>query len=1203
MAGDEFRIGGSDECDVQLPGSQLPPLVCRIARTPDGLRLRKSDAAFPIFVNGSQVRGLDPVPVRNGDRIAVGPADVTVSVGTNHLRPRFIPVNPPPSGTENSVLSTPYSATGNGDAAPSPTDAAALAAEREGLARTRARLEEQTRELEADRVLWYRRRQEMEAESDRPREFELDRREQDLARARDELTGLRQSLSEQYKERREQLAQMQEVVQGATASLQQRQQELDERERDLDGRIEAAVAGRVRELEADFADRTARLEAAHTDRLAEIEAEAARLRAELASREPSDEALAVAAREVEVTRREEQLQHDQEALQAERDRHAGDVVRLDRWQATLSDRQRALDRRAAVVDERFEQLRRDIAELEEQVRLAGAEQDRLASEAARLDRLRGDLEGEANRLAGRSAQLEAQQAMLAVVRARLDRQHEEARQEAAQLAADRARLDDAQRELDVRLREAERLRAELTIAQEDQAEQARLGAERTALLDATLAEIQQQKDALAAELARLREKESDLDARSAEIAEQTATLKARATQVMELQERLEADRTAIREREATLTEADTARQTFQEQLRRRAEELSARSKLLDQTGHRLADERAELDRLRSELLTDREQAERTTAAARDELTGRATELDRRTAELAEREGALQRQVARLREVGRSVAAARKELAEARRVAEAERQQVEAFRDRAAQEAESLRREAPELEERARTDVDRLTASRDVLRGHLTELHAYAAQTRGDLDAARAELRADADRLRDREQALEAARSEHRLAVAEFRNQLLDWQARVGELRQAMARGESRLDARQAEVTAAARQADETALELARQADELRQERRQVAERRAEVERHLTDMREWYRKKLRELAANRGGEEAAVLPLAAPADEVDPGDKQLGELLRTLELVDADSLDALWAEAHRQRRPLRRVLLTSGAVTLYQLALIEAGNLDGLVLGRLRVVDRVRATPRETAYRVFDPERGGVFLLRHLGEAEMEDAVRPDEFRQRFGAARDAAHPNLAATVEVLEINGRPAALQEWLTGPPSPDWPPEAATPGAWVKLVADAAAALDAAHRTGLVHGRLTAESFVISPDGFLKVTGFGEPPWLVSGAAPASEPTPAADLRALGRVAFGWTQLGQPAGRRRKKPFPESLLAVVRRLEADAQTPMADTAIGTAPYRTAADLAADLARLAALFPCPADTWDRLVRHAAEHVPEEADADLRQSA
>ena len=146
-------------------------------------------------------------------------------------------------------------------------------------------------------------------------------------------------------------------------------------------------------------------------------------------------------------------------------------------------------------------------------------------------------------------------------------------------------------------------------------------------------------------------------------------------------------------------------------------------------------------------------------------------------------------------------------------------------------------------------------------------------------------------------------------------------------------------------------------------------------------------------------------------------------------------------------------------------------MIEAGNLDALVLDRLRVVDRLRASHRETAYRVYDPDRGGVFLLRHLAESEMEDAVRPDEFRQRFAAARDAAHPNLAATVEVLEINGRPAALQEWITGPPSTDWPPEAATPGVWVKLLADATAALDAAQAVGGdIRGKQSAALIVVT-------------------------------------------------------------------------------------------------------------------------------------
>ena len=69
----------------------------------------------------------------------------------------------------------------------------------------------------------------------------------------------------------------------------------------------------------------------------------------------------------------------------------------------------------------------------------------------------------------------------------------------------------------------------------------------------------------------------------------------------------------------------------------------------------------------------------------------------------------------------------------------------------------------------------------LVRGQLAELHAYATQSRDTLDTIRTDLRAEAERLRDREHRLDAARGEHRLAVAEFRQQLLDWQSKVGEL--------------------------------------------------------------------------------------------------------------------------------------------------------------------------------------------------------------------------------------------------------------------------------------------------------------------------------------------------------------------------------------------------------------------------------------
>src|SRR5262249_39222826 len=157
-------------------------------------------------------------------------------------------------------------------------------------------------------------------------------------------------------------------------------------------------------------------------------------------------------------------------------------------------------------------------------------------------------------------------------------------------------------------------------------------------------------------------------------------------------------------------------------------------------------------------------------------------------------------------------------------------------------------------------------------------------------------------------------------------------------------------------------------------------------------------------------------------------------------------------------------------------------LIEADSLDKLVLGRFRIIDRLQHTSRESIYRAFDPQNSeaarlgtpntelGIVLLRHLSEAEMQDPVHPDEYRQRFTAARDLAHPNVAATLEVLDVNGRPAAVQEWLSGLPGGDWPALAGVPGVWYRLLSQAALGLHTAHQAGLVHGRLTPSSFLLT-------------------------------------------------------------------------------------------------------------------------------------
>ena len=237
-----------------------------------------------------------------------------------------------------------------------------------------------------------------------------------------------------------------------------------------------------------------------------------------------------------------------------------------------------------------------------------------------------------------------------------------------------------------------------------------------------------------------------------------------------------------------------------------------------------------------------------------------------------------------------------------------------------------------------------------MREHLAEIHGYARQSREDLEAARQHVQTESERVLQQDLALRVARDEHRVAVASFRQQLIEWQGRVGEMKQSLLQGSTQLERRQAEV-------QEQAQQIATTSARLRNKRNSCKKRSGKspiAVPRWTDtlttcesgivinsvncpasMRRRASAALAEADAARC-QDHGILSLSADAV---PGDHKLGDLLRSLELVDADALNALLLEARRQRRSLRQLLLAGNYLTLYQMALIEAGNLDGLVLGR------------------------------------------------------------------------------------------------------------------------------------------------------------------------------------------------------------------------------------------------------------------------
>ena len=461
--------------------------------------------------------------------------------------------------------------------------------------------------------------------------------------------------------------------------------------------------------------------------------------------------------------------------------------------------------------------------------------------------------------------------------------------------------------------------------------------------------------------------------------------RARSTQLAEMQERLVAERMSLREREAAMLQAETVRVALQDQLRRRADELTEKQKAVAEQTRKRDEEFAALESRRVQIESERREAEERLATLTQQAEEKSRELEAARATLASYEGQtreeltqqaadLAHRVERLKESGRAVARVRKALSLEQRRWREEQAETNAANTVARAELEALRTEVgelqrlmPELELGAKTASERLRDAGAQLGKHLEEVHGYAKQRQDDVESLRARVREEAEQLRQQARSLQTARDEHRLAVAEFRQQIISWQGQVTELRRSLSHDESRLELRQAEVSQAARAVDDTTVRLAEQAEHLHDQERAVAVQRGEMDRHLVDMRDWYRRKLRELVTGPTGSapgpgERDILALTG---DVDPGDRRLGDLLTSNGLVDPETLSALLVEARRQRRSLRQVLLSSGNVTLYQMALIEAGNIDALALRPVRVIDRVRVTPREAVYRVFDPrpERG------------------------------------------------------------------------------------------------------------------------------------------------------------------------------------------------------------------------------------------------
>jgi len=1181
----DFLIGGVPGCDLRI-GTDTPGVTCLLARHPAGVTLRKLAPTQSISVNGQNVAHAE---LADGDRVKIGTLEFTV-----HLTPAraAVAVSPDIEKTKHALRD---------QLEQFREKMIVFQAEKDAFERQRQELSQSS---QAGEISWHTQRAEMQREL-RERERLLEERtleityqKNELAKVRQEMADVRKQLYDHYQDRRDQLAVMHEDLEKARLALDEREKKLRLLEEDATDR-RLRDRKRLEEIEQHGGELTGRLLRLEDERK-KIEDDEKRRQSEWTHRY------------ADLEQREKAIADQTQALDSKIKRYEADVLRLTRIETNLEQREADLQTKSDEMTRRRDALEQDTAELQQQLVQVDEWRVKMTDEAARLAEQKKTQDEVERQLAERGATLEGQQSTFTVLRSRLERMREDLRSREQQLDEQRSRQETREAEQTLFQQELDKLHAALESDQNQYERDRQEWLERGAVMDAAVRQMKQTQENLAAETERIRREREQLDERCRQFEESDSVLKGRLTQLVEAQDRLDAERQSLRERGVHLVQREEACAALQEQLHRRTEEIAGLQKDLAARVQEHQTRFTEFDQRRADIEKREQELNQNVAAWRADLEQKAAALEKRHAEVTGFEE-------RHQDLMNQLAVQRKAQAEERAQFHLEQQAALARLANARNELDTLRsdtldmvQQLPDAEVRAGAAVEQLADARVQLRNHLSEIHAYVRQCQDEMEQLRGRLQGDLDKLIDQEQTLRRNQDEHRLAMAAFRQQMIDWQGQITDLKRLLARDETRLERKQARAEERAKEIDVQSQKLAQHAEVVQQQEQEVAERRDEVDRHLVDMRQWYRHKLRELAgiplmpdvvrsdvsppvapANDEAGEDGIVPIGRSILSIttgaDPSDQKLGETLRDSQLIDVDTLTALLAEARRQRRSLRQVLLASGVVTLYQLALIEAGDVQGLMLGPVRVLDRLRHTTHETIFRVFDPRRGTEAVLRHLAEADMTDAVKPDEFRQRFAQAM-LNDVHLANTLEVLDLSGRPAALQEWLSGLPATDWPPLAAAPGVCYRLLTQAAQGLATAHHAGVLHGHLSDAMMMLTADGVLKIRGLGEPPWLI-GIQHDEEPSVKGDLRALGKIVSGWCTAPSVRKGAKTKPLPEALVSILYRLAAD----------GDAGYRDAKELLADLENAASAIPPNAEAWDRLLKYVREHGA--AEAMLRQSA
>ncbi|NNH22983.1 serine/threonine-protein kinase, partial [Pseudokineococcus marinus] len=150
---------------------------------------------------------------------------------------------------------------------------------------------------------------------------------------------------------------------------------------------------------------------------------------------------------------------------------------------------------------------------------------------------------------------------------------------------------------------------------------------------------------------------------------------------------------------------------------------------------------------------------------------------------------------------------------------------------------------------------------------------------------------------------------------------------------------------------------------------------------------------------------------------------------------------------------------------------------------GDVLGRYELVDRVAVGGMGEVWAARDEVLGREVAVKILKEEFTGDPGFLERFRAEARHSAGLSHPNIAGVYDYGEVEGSAYLVMELVPGAPLSDLIAREGPmdPLRAVRVMAQAASGLGAAHAAGVVHRDVKPGNLLITPDGDVKVTDFG--------------------------------------------------------------------------------------------------------------------------